>query len=95
MGVPISLGPRRELPLFWPSDETVVRLIPERSLVDLETNLDPGKLLDFHDVMLSSVQDDERVRQLWEASQAPSGRASAGVAQFPRAHARPARGPRR
>jgi hypothetical protein len=42
--------------------------------VDLETNLDPGKLLDFHDVMLSSVQDDERVRQLWEASQAADTR---------------------
>jgi hypothetical protein len=38
--------------------------------VDLETNLDLGKLLDFHDVMLSSVQDDERVRRSWEASEA-------------------------
>ncbi len=31
-----------------------------------EANIDPGKLLDFHDVMLSRAQDDERARKAWE-----------------------------
>ena len=31
-------------------------------------NIDPGRLLAFHDVMLSRMQDDERVRRSWEDS---------------------------
>ncbi len=31
-------------------------------------NIDPGRLLEFHDVMLASVQDDERARRAWEES---------------------------
>jgi hypothetical protein len=39
--------------------------------VDLrEANIDPGRLLDFHNVMLASAQDDERVRQAWERTNA-------------------------
>ncbi len=33
-----------------------------------EANIDPGRLLEFHDVMLSRVQDDERSRRAWEES---------------------------
>ena len=43
----------------------------ERRPVDLEdTHIDPGRLLDFHDVMLSQVQDDERVKRAWQESNA-------------------------
>ncbi len=33
-----------------------------------EANIDPGKLLEFHDVMLSQAQDDQRARKAWEES---------------------------
>jgi hypothetical protein len=36
--------------------------------LDLDTHIDPAKLLQFHDAMLSHVQDDERVRRTWEES---------------------------
>src|SRR3982751_6767494 len=43
----------------------------ERRAVHLrEANIDPGRLLDFHDVMLSHAQDDERARKAWKASNA-------------------------
>lgn len=36
--------------------------------------IDPGRLLELHDAMLSHVQDDERARKAWEASNAEDAR---------------------
>lgn len=36
--------------------------------MDLDTHIDPAKLSDFHDVLLSRVQDDERAQKAWEES---------------------------
>ncbi len=37
-------------------------------------NIDPAKLLDLHDVLLSQVQDDERAKRAWEESDAADRR---------------------
>ncbi len=42
--------------------------------MDLDTHVSPDRLLEFHDVMLSRVQDDERARQAWEKSNADDAR---------------------
>ena len=39
-----------------------------------DTHVDPGRPLEFHDVMLSRVQDDERSRRAWEESSAADRR---------------------
>ena len=36
--------------------------------MELELNIDPGRLLEFHDTLLCQVQDDERARRAWEES---------------------------
>ncbi len=41
----------------------------EEGRLDLDVNIDPGKLLQFHDAMLCRVQDDERARRSWERSE--------------------------
>ena len=47
----------------------------ERRPVDpRDTNIDPQRLLDLHDVLLSQVQDDARARQAWEESNVADAR---------------------
>jgi hypothetical protein len=43
-----------------------------------DTHVSPGRLLDFHDAMLSHVQDDERVRRAWEESNSADRRCRRG-----------------
>jgi hypothetical protein len=36
--------------------------------LDVDTHIDPSKLVDFHDTLLGLAQDDERSRRAWEES---------------------------
>jgi hypothetical protein len=45
-----------------------LQTVREGRQLDLDTHIDPAKLLEFHDVMLGHVQDDERARRAWGES---------------------------